>query len=106
MRHKFLLFEAVSGEWLLLNLRALDIDLIKKGAAQPFVSNSDIAAMKIIDPGEKVLESFHEIIAPLAAVRENNDRENSILTSLRNLLLPGLMGTSKNSPFSCVVDLE
>ena len=99
-------FEAVSGEWLLLNLRALDIDLIKKGAAQPFVSNSDIAAMKIIDPGEKVLESFHEIIAPLAAVRENNDRENSILTSLRNLLLPGLMGTSKNSPFSGVVDLE
>ena len=84
-------FEAVSGEWLLLNLRALDIDLIKKGAAQPFVSNSDIAAMKIIDPGEKVLESFHEIIAPLAAVRENNDRENSILTSMRNLLLPGLM---------------
>ena len=68
-------FEAVSGEWLLLNLRALDIDLIKKGAAQPFVSNSDIAAMKIIDPGEKVLESFHEIIAPLAAVRENNDRK-------------------------------
>ena len=84
-------FEAVSGEWLLLNLRALDIDLIKKGAAQPFVSNSDIAAMKIIDPGEKVLESFHEIIAPLAAVREKNDRENSILTSMRNLLLPGLM---------------
>ena len=84
-------FEAVSGEWLLLNLRALDIDLIKKGAAQPFVSNSDIAAMKIIDPGEKVLESFHELIAPLAAGQENNDRENSILSSMRNLLLPGLM---------------
>ena len=83
--------EGVSGEWLLLALRALDIDLIKKGAAQPFVSNSDIAAMRIIDPGQAVNKSFHEWIGNLVLRQEANERESSVLAQTCDLLLPKLM---------------
>lgn len=81
----------VSGEWLFLALRALDINLIKKGAAQPFVSNSDILAMNIVDPGNAVLSAFHTFIKPAIFRREVNDIESVTLSKVRDALLPKLM---------------
>ncbi|MGB5833278.1 MAG: restriction endonuclease subunit S, partial [Thiohalocapsa sp.] len=83
--------EGVSGEWLFFALRALDINLIKKGAAQPFVSNSDIAAMRIVDPGQAIVESFHDLISPLLLRQKANEDESSVLAQTRDLLLPKLM---------------
>ena len=84
-------FESVSGEWLLIALRALNIDLIKKGAAQPFVSNSDVSAMNVVYPGKVVLEAFHNQIVDLVLRQEANQREDVTLAQTRDLLLPKLM---------------
>jgi type I restriction enzyme, S subunit len=83
--------ESVPGEWLLLALQGLDIDLIKRGAAQPFVSNSDLLEMKVVYPGERVLAAFQNTISDLVRRRELNDRESSTLAQTRDLLLPKLM---------------
>ena len=84
-------FDGVSSEWLLLALRSLNMDLIKKGAAQPFVSNSDIAAMDVVDPGEAVLAAFHDCILGLMLRQEANQRGSATLAQIRNVLLPKLM---------------
>ena len=83
--------DSIPGEWLLLALQELDIDLIKKGAAQPFVSNSDISAMKVVYPGERVLAAFQNTIIDLMLFRERNEIESRTLAQIRDLLLPKLM---------------
>ena len=84
-------FGNVSGEWLLLALRALNIDLIKKGAAQPFVSNSDISAMDIVYPGEVLLRAFQVQILDLVLRQEENQRQSVTLAQTRDRLLPKLI---------------
>ena len=84
-------YEGISGEWLVLALRALNIDLIKKGAAQPFVSNSDLSTMKVVYPGGQLLIAFHDIISVLMLKAESNERESCVLIQTRDLLLPKLM---------------
>ena len=83
--------QGVSGEWLFLALCAIDINLIKKGAAQPFISNSDIAEMSIIHSNEAVMQEFHDQIKHLFLLKESKCRENTTLTQLRDLLLPKLV---------------
>jgi type I restriction enzyme S subunit len=84
-------FEEVSGEWLFQSLRHADIEVIKKGAAQPFVSNSDVGNMPIIWPGENVVRRFTDIVVPLMVKMEQNKVEASTLADTRDLLLPKLM---------------
>ena len=81
----------VSGEWLFQSLRHADIDVIKKGAAQPFVSNTDVANMPIIWPGENVVGEFAEVVVPLMLKAEQNSTESLTLAATRDLLLPKLM---------------
>jgi type I restriction enzyme S subunit len=79
------------GEWLFLSLRHADIDVIKKGAAQPFVSNGDIAKLPLIWPGEQVVQSFSGMIVPLLKKQEGNDADSKSLAQLRDTLLPKLI---------------
>ena len=81
----------VPGEWLFLALRNLDIDLIKKGAAQPFVSNSDLAKMEIVSPDGSVRDVFSNLLKPWRRYSKHMERETKILTSLRDTLLPKLI---------------
>lgn len=80
----------VSAEWLLLNLRATDIDSIKRGAAQPFVSNGDVGKIEL-SGSETVASAFAEIVGPLFLAREQRDSENRTLAETRDYLLPRLM---------------
>lgn len=84
-------FEGVSGEWLFQSLRHADIEVIKKGAAQPFVSNTDVGNMPIIWPGERVVSRFADVAVPLMLRMEHNDAEASTLATTRDFLLPKLM---------------
>ncbi|MBU8537396.1 restriction endonuclease subunit S [Falsiroseomonas tokyonensis] len=84
-------FQGVSGEWLFQSLRHADIEIIKKGAAQPFVSNTDVGNMLIVWPGENTVSNFKDIIVPLMLKIEQNDTEASTLAATRDLLLPKLM---------------
>ena len=81
----------VSGEWLLIALRHIDMDVIKKGAAQPFVSNGDIAKVEIVWPGDAIIGAFSEVLVSLMRKAEANERESRTLARTRDLLLPRLM---------------
>jgi type I restriction enzyme S subunit len=87
-------FELKNGtkpEWFFYALRELDLTTIRKGAAQPFVSNSDIAKLSLVFPGNAVLETFQDILLPLVQLIEANEQENQTLAATRDLLLPKLM---------------
>ena len=81
----------VSGEWLLIALRHIDMDVIKKGAAQPFVSNGDIAKVGIVWPGDAIIDAFSSALVSLMRKAETNERESDTLSQTRDLLLPRLM---------------
>ena len=83
--------QGVSGEWLFLALKELDIETIRKGAAQPFVSNGDIAKLKLIWPSTEVMEAFLDLAGPLIRRQEVNLIGNKALGQTRDLLLPKLM---------------
>lgn len=83
--------EEIPGEWLLLCLRDINMEVIKKGAAQPFVSNSDIAAVKVLLPPNSILDRFQDLIRPLFLSIESNQTESHDLATLRDTLLPKLL---------------
>jgi len=78
-------------EWFFYALRELDLTRIRKGAAQPFVSNSDIAKLSLVFPGDAVLEKFQGMLLPLIKLIEANEQENQTLAATRDILLPKLM---------------
>lgn len=77
--------------WLYQWLRSVDMDLIKKGAAQPFVSNGDIENLQIILPDASVIEEFVNVCEPLFERMSSVLVSISTLTSLRDTLLPRLI---------------
>lgn len=79
------------GEWLFLSLCNADIDVIKKGAAQPFVSNGDIAKLPLVWPGNELVREFSKIVIPPIRKKERNEAESESLTQLRDTLLPKLI---------------
>ena len=84
-------YTGISGEWIFQALRHANIEVIKKGAAQPFVSNTDIAGMPIIWPGGSVVSQFAEILVPLMLKAEQNQAESVALANTRDFLLPKLI---------------
>lgn len=77
--------------WLFYVLKNLNIETIKKGAAQPFICNSDILSMKTIFGGKNIIEKFVELMSPNFELKENYYHQNRILAEMRDLLLPKLM---------------
>ena len=77
--------------WLYQWLRSVDMDLIKKGAAQPFVSNGDIENLQIILPDTSVIEEFVNVCEPLFERMSSVLLSISTLTNLRDTLLPRLI---------------
>ena len=83
--------EHIPSEWLFLSLRELDMETIKKGAAQPFVSNGDISKMEIVVPDKETLSYFQELVKPIMLRREFNEGESATLIQIRDTLLPKLL---------------
>ena len=77
--------------WLLHWLMSVDMNVIKKGAAQPFVSNGDIAALKIALPSDDLIAQFVEICAPIFLRLSGLTSQAQTLTDLRDSLLPRLI---------------
>ena len=67
------------------------MDLIKKGAAQPFVSNGDIADLKIVIPPSQVIEKFVQSIDPIFKKLSSITAQSKSLEVLRDTLLPRLI---------------
>lgn len=83
--------EAVPAEFLFLSLQALDLSSIKKGAAQPFISNGDLSALETVVAPNSILEAFNDIVLSLFLRHEALSAENQTLATLRDSLLPRLM---------------
>lgn len=81
----------ISDEWLFLALQELDMETIRKGAAQPFVSNGDIAKMKLLLPDSETLIQFSKMVKPFFTRREINDIESNNLIQMRDTLAPKLL---------------
>lgn len=84
--------------WLYQWLRSVDMDLIKKGAAQPFVSNGDIENLQIILPAASVIEEFVSVCEPLFERMSSILASISTLTNLRDTLLPRLISGQLQMP--------
>ena len=79
------------GEWLFLSLRHADINVIKKGAAQPFVSNGDIAKLPLTWPEGDLVRAFTDVVSPAQKKKDQHDAESRALAQLRDTLLPKLI---------------
>ena len=81
----------VPPEWLFLALKELNIDVIKKGAAQPFISNGDLSNLLTVWPNATGVSAFQGVALPLILRIEANIEENRTLSKTRDYLLPRLM---------------
>ena len=72
-------------------LRESDIESIKRGAAQPFVSNGDVGKLPLVDAGAGVRAAFEEFIRPQFLLSEARQAESETLAETRDYLLPRLM---------------
>ncbi len=78
-------------EFLYLALEALDLSSIKKGAAQPFISNGDLKELETVIPTGSVLVEFNKQAKRFLLRSEACQSENATLAALRDTLLPRLM---------------
>uniref|UniRef100_UPI0035B3A1AA restriction endonuclease subunit S n=1 Tax=Hylemonella sp. TaxID=2066020 RepID=UPI0035B3A1AA len=79
------------GIWLHQMLLASDMEKIKKGAAQPFVSNGDIEALPIVVPTNALRFAFHAIAEPLYQKQTALAAHARLLEDLRDAILPRLI---------------
>jgi type I restriction enzyme S subunit len=84
------LSEAVSTEYLFYATYGKDI-WPKRGAAQPFISQTDVQAIKILQPQIDVMKKYTEITSAILAQIDILHQKNELLHSTRNLLLPKLV---------------
>lgn len=77
--------------WLYQWLKTVNMDIIKKGAAQPFVSNGDIAMLKMVLPTEEIINCFVEIAEPIYLKMHELQQQVKTLATLRDTLLPRLI---------------
>lgn len=84
--------------WLHQSLLTSDIDRIKKGAAQPFVSNSDIEALPLVLASVEAREAFYEIAKPLYERQSITTAQAGSLRALRDSLLPRLISGNLRLP--------
>ncbi len=84
--------------WIYQWLRATNIDHIKKGAAQPFVSNGDLAELKLALPTGELVDRFVEVVGPVYEQMASLQAQAKTLTQLRDTLLPRLISGQLRLP--------
>jgi type I restriction enzyme S subunit len=80
-----------STEYVLLQLKNTNVKHIVTGAVQPKINQGNMNELPIVIPGEFTLLSFQDIITPIFKNILENEQETSILTGIRDNLLPKLM---------------
>lgn len=76
------------------------------GAAYPAVRPDVVGAIQTCIPPDGVLESFHEVAAPLFAKVAHNQRQAQTIATLRDTLLPRLISGQLRLPEAEVESLE
>ena len=68
-----------------------NLDKVVSGSAQPQITRTNFAPLKVITPNESLLKLYSDIINPMFNKRINRIQQNAKLTQLRDFLLPMLM---------------
>ena len=68
-----------------------NLDKVVSGSAQPQITRTNFAPLKVITPNESLLKLYSDIINPMFNKRINQIQQNAKLTQLRDFLLPMLM---------------
>ena len=68
-----------------------NLDKVVSGSAQPQITRTNFAPLKVITPNESLLKLYSDIINPMFKKRINRIQQNTKLTQLRDFLLPMLM---------------
>ncbi len=68
-----------------------NLDKVVSGSAQPQITRTNFAPLKVITPNESLLKLYSDIINPMFNKRINRIQQNAKLTELRDFLLPMLM---------------
>jgi type I restriction enzyme S subunit len=63
----------------------------RRGSAQPFISQGDSRAIRILIPSPPICKIFADTVVPFFERIEKNDLESRTLAQTRDLLLPRLM---------------
>ena len=84
--------------WLYEFLRTTDIESIKKGAAQPFVSNGDLANLKMALPAPNIVRCFSDFADPIYQRMHSLQLQAQTLIHLRDTLLPRLISGQLRLP--------
>ncbi len=68
-----------------------DLASMNAGSAVPSMTTDILNALELAVPNSDTLEAFENIVAPMYAAMQQNERESSKLAELRDSLLPRLM---------------
>ena len=77
--------------YLLLSNNIQQINNLQKGAAQPHVYPKDLMDLKVTIPSNELLSKFEEKVTPIFELVNNLKKNNLILASIRDLLIPQLI---------------
>lgn len=72
---------------------------MQQGAAQPHIYSSDLARLTGFFPSEvRILDAFERTVAPLFESQETIRRQSSMLSEIRDALLPRLISGELEIP--------
>jgi type I restriction enzyme S subunit len=80
-----------STEYVLLQLKNTNVKHIVTGAVQPKINQGNMNELPVVIPDEFTLLSFQDTITPIFSNILDTEQETSILTGIRDNLLPKLM---------------
>ncbi|MBN1535923.1 MAG: restriction endonuclease subunit S [Anaerolineales bacterium] len=80
-----------STEYVLLQLKNTNVKHIVTGAVQPKINQGNMNELPVVIPDEFTLLSFQDTITPIFSNILDTEQETSILTGIRNNLLPKLL---------------
>ena len=83
--------EGFSTESLYILLKQVNVSSIVTGAVQLKINQTNLKSLPIVRPTSGELDYFNNLIAPLFSKIRRNSDETSILTHLRDSLLPKLL---------------
>lgn len=72
-------------------VKSKDLASMNAGSAVPSMTTDILNALELAIPNSDRLEAFENIVAPMYAAMQQNERESSKLAELRDSLLPRLM---------------
>ena len=83
-------------ELVLHHLLDFNFTNLRGGAAQPFISNTALAGIELVFPGDSLAEKFCSLVKPLRLQQVTLERQIQNLRRTRDLLLPRLLSGQVN----------